>query len=295
MDRRQFLAALAALPLGLKAMEPRSLLNLGDSLPRSLRMPVLFVGHGSPMNAIEENVFVQGFRRVAMEIPKPQAILVVSAHWETRGTQVTAMPKPRTIHDFGGFPRELYEQQYPAPGSPELANETKQLIHSNTVTLDHSWGLDHGAWTVVKHMYPNADIPVIELSLDRTLQPERHYAMAKELSALRDKGVLIIGSGNMVHNLRLVAWDKINEPFAFEWAQEASDKMKQAIRSGDHRLLIDFHKQGTAFDLAINSAEHFLPLLYTLGLQGKDEGVTLFNDAPLAGSLTMTSVKVSRD
>lgn len=295
MDRRQFLVALAALPLALKAMEPRSLRNLGDSLPRSPRMPVLFVGHGSPMNAIEENAFVQGFRKVAGEIPRPQAVLVVSAHWETRGTQVTAMPNPRTIHDFGGFPKELYEQQYPAPGSPELATETQQLIQSNPVALDHSWGLDHGAWTVVKHMYPNADIPVIELSLDRTLQPERHYAMAKELAALRDKGVLIIGSGNMVHNLRMVAWDKINEPFAFEWAQEASDKMKQAIRSGDHRPLIDFHKQGTAFNLAINTAEHFLPLLYTLALQGKGEQATLFNDAPLAGSLTMTSVKVSTD
>ncbi|MCB0774201.1 MAG: 4,5-DOPA dioxygenase extradiol [Flavobacteriales bacterium] len=295
MDRRQFLAALAALPLALKAMETRSLLNLGDSLPRSPRMPVLFVGHGSPMNAIEENIFVQGFRRVAMEIPKPQAILVVSAHWETRGTQVTAMPKPPTIHDFGGFPRELYEQQYPAPGSPELAAEVQRLIQSNPVALDHSWGLDHGAWTVVKHMYPNADVPVIELSLDRTLQPERHYTMAKELAALRDKGVLIIGSGNMVHNLRMVAWGKINEPFAYDWAQEADTRMKQAIRSGDHRPLIDFHKQGTAFDLAINSAEHFLPLLYTLALQGKGEQATLFNDAPLAGSLTMTSVKVSTD
>lgn len=292
MDRKQFLAALAALPLALKAMEPRSLRDLGDSLPRSPRMPVLFVGHGSPMNAIEENIFVQGFRQVAREIPKPQAILVVSAHWETRGTRVTAMPAPRTIHDFGGFPRELYEQQYPAPGSPELAAETQALIHTNAVTLDHSWGLDHGAWTVVKHMYPEADVPVIELSLDRTLQPERHYAMARELAALRDKGVLIIGSGNMVHNLRMVAWDKINEPFAYDWAQEADTRMKQAIRTGDHRPLIDFHNQGTAFDLAINSAEHFLPLLYTLALQGKGEQATLFNDAPLAGSLTMTSVKV---
>ncbi|MCO6484041.1 MAG: 4,5-DOPA dioxygenase extradiol [Flavobacteriales bacterium] len=292
MDRRQFLAALATLPLTLKAMEPRSLRDLGDSLPRSPRMPVLFVGHGSPMNAIEENIFVQGFRQVAREIPKPQAILVVSAHWETRGTQVTAMPAPRTIHDFGGFPRELYEQQYPAPGNPGLAAETQALIHTNTVTLDHGWGLDHGAWTVVKHMYPQADVPVIELSLDRTLQPERHYAMARELATLRDKGVLIIGSGNMVHNLRMVAWDKINEPFVYDWAQEADTRMKQAIRSGDHRPLIDFHKQGAAFDLAINSAEHFLPLLYTLALQGKGEQATLFNDAPLAGSLTMTSVKV---
>lgn len=295
MERKTFLKWLALLPATGILMKLRTFGDSVSELPSTGLMPVLFLGHGSPMNAIEENIFVQGFRRVAMEIPKPQAILVVSAHWETRGTQVTAMPKPPTIHDFGGFPRELYEQQYPAPGSPELAAEVQRLIQSNPVALDHSWGLDHGAWTVVKHMYPNADVPVIELSLDRTLQPERHYTMAKELAALRDKGVLIIGSGNMVHNLRMVAWGKINEPFAYDWAQEADTRMKQAIRSGDHRPLIDFHKQGTAFGLAINSAEHFLPLLYTLALQGKGEQATLFNDAPLAGSLTMTSVKVSTD
>ena len=174
------------------------------------KMPVLFLGHGNPMNAIEENEFVAGIRSIGMTIPKPDAILCVSAHWETRGTFVTAMSKPRTIHDFGGFPRALFEVQYPAPGSPELAKVTKSLIRKTDVGLDESWGLDHGAWSVIKHLYPDADVPVIELSLDHNQDPQYHYELAKELRPLRDKGVLIIGSGNMVHNLGLVAWDKLN-------------------------------------------------------------------------------------
>lgn len=294
MDRKRFLLSLSALPLAAAAMKLNDLTRITEPFQRSERMPVLFLGHGSPMNAIEENEFVRGFRQVAATVPKPQAVLVVSAHWETRGTFVTAMEKPRTIHDFGGFPQALFDVQYPAPGSPELAAEVKNTITSTAVGLDQSWGLDHGAWSVVKHLYPKADVPVIQMSIDRSLSPEKHYALAKELAALRDKGVLIIGSGNMVHNLGMVAWDKLSEPFAFDWAQEASDRMKQAILTGDHKSLIDFRSQGRAFDLAINSSEHFLPLLYMLAFQNKDERVTLFNDKPLAGSLTMTSVKIDK-
>ena len=294
MDRRKFLLSLAALPLAATAMKLTDLHRITSSFKPSPRMPVLFLGHGSPMNAIDENEFVQGFRRVGREVPRPQAVLVVSAHWETRGTQVTAMAHPRTIHDFGGFPQALFDVQYPAPGSPELAEETRQLVTGATVGLDHSWGLDHGAWSVVRHMYPNADVPVIQMSIDYAMKPEQHYALAREIAPLRDKGVLIIGSGNMVHNLRMVAWDKLDQPYAYDWAQEANDRMKQAILSGDHRPLINFHAQGRAFDLAINSSEHFLPLLYALALKdGKDE-VSLFNDKPLGGSLTMTSVKVQQ-
>lgn len=292
MDRKRFLTSLAAVPLAGTTMKLEALANLVDALPLSPRMPVLFLGHGSPMNAIEENEFVRGFRRVAAELPRPQAILVVSAHWETRGTWVTAMERPRTIHDFGGFPKALFEVQYPAPGSPELAAEVKKAITSAAVGLDHSWGLDHGAWSVVKHLYPNADVPVIQMSIDYSLKPQQHYALAKELAKLRDKGVLIIGSGNMVHNLGMVAWDKLNESYAFDWAVEARAKMNQAIISGDHASLVNFHVQGKAFELAINSGEHFIPLLYTLALQNKDEQATLFNDQPLAGSLTMTSVRI---
>lgn len=258
------------------------------------RMPVLFLGHGSPMNAIEENEFVQGFRKLGTEIPTPKAILCISAHWETRGTFVTAMEHPQTIHDFGGFPPELFAVQYPAPGSPELAKETKKLITSAEVGLDQNWGLDHGAWSVIKHLYPNANIPVIQLSLDYGKSPKHHYELAKELKMLRDKGVLIIGSGNMVHNLGRVDWKNLNTvDYAFDWAAEARSKMNKFILDCDHQSLIDYDKQGAEFKLAIPTPEHYLPLLYTLALQDKNESISLFNDKAVAGSLTMTSVKIT--
>lgn len=257
------------------------------------KMPVLFLGHGSPMNAIEENEFVRGFRNAGKTIQKPSAVLCISAHWETRGTQVTAMKNPKTIHDFGGFPRALFEVQYPAPGSPELAKEIKEKTAKTIVGLDESWGLDHGAWSVIKHLYPEADVPVIQMSIDYTQPAKYHFELARELNWLRSKGVLIVGSGNMVHNLRLVAWDKmaVND-FAYDWNKEASLKMKEYILSGDFVKLIDFEKQGKAFELAIPTPEHFLPLIYTLALAEKNEKILLFNDKAVAGSLTMTSVKI---
>ncbi len=259
------------------------------------KMPVLFLGHGSPMNAIEENEFVAGFRNVAKGIPKPNAILCVSAHWETKGTFVTAMERPKTIHDFGGFPKALYDVQYPAHGSPTLAQETKDIVKATTVGLDDRWGLDHGAWSVIKHLYPKADVPVIQLSLDYSQTPQFHYDLAKEIASLREKGVLIIGSGNMVHNLRMVAWDKINtDNYGYDWALTASDKMKQYILSGDHKQLINFRGQGKEFELAIPTPEHYLPLLYALALKQENEKVSLFNDKALGGSLTMTSLKIDR-
>lgn len=256
-------------------------------------MPVLFVGHGSPMNAIEENVFVKGWRETGKSLPKPNAILCVSAHWETRGTWVTAMPKPKTIHDFGGFPQELYEVEYPAPGDPQLAKESSVMIDKASVGLDQAWGLDHGCWSVLSRMYPSADVPVVQLSLDYTQPVQYHYELARQLAELRKRGVLIMGSGNMVHNLRMVAWDRLDQPgFAYDWATEANDRMKQFILSGDHKSLINYQAQGKAFDLAIPTPEHYLPLLYTLALQDKGEKIELFNDEPVAGSLTMTSVKI---
>ncbi len=257
------------------------------------KMPVLFLGHGSPMNAIEENEFVAGFRKIGGEIPKPNAIICISAHWETRGTLVTAMENPRTIHDFGGFPKALYDIQYPAPGSPMLAEETKNIIKRAEVGLDDKWGLDHGAWSVIKHLYPNADVPVIQMSLDYTKPPSYHYDLAKELSSLREKGVLIIGSGNMVHNLGLVAWDKLNvDNFAYDWAIEASERMKKSITDGDHKQLINFQSQGSSFKLAIPTPEHYLPLLYVMALKENNETLSIFNDKAVGGSLTMTSVKI---
>ncbi len=259
-------------------------------------MPALFVGHGSPMNAIEENEFVTGWREIAKTIPKPNAILCISAHWETRGTFVTAMEKPTTIHDFGGFPRQLFDVEYPAPGSPELAAETKKSIQKTEVGLDLKWGLDHGCWSVVKHLYPAADVPIIQMSLDYNQNPQYHYDLARELSVLREKGVLILGSGNLVHNLGRVAWDKLYEiGFAFDWATEANEMMKRYILNEDHSKLIGYKSLGRAMDLAIPTPEHFLPLLYILALKRENEKVELFNDKAVAGSLTMTSVKIGTD
>ncbi len=292
MNRKDFIKSMALLPLVTSSMKLKELDKITTSMSSTSKMPVLFLGHGSPMNAIEENEFVTGFRKIGKEITKPNAILCISAHWETRGTYVTAMQNPPTIHDFGGFPKALFDVQYPAPGSPELAEQTKHLISKTEVGLDDKWGLDHGAWSVIKHLYPNADIPVIQMSIDYTQPARYHYELAKQISSLRQKGVLIIGSGNMVHNLRMVAWSKINEEFAFDWATEANEKMKSHILSGDFQPLIDFKSQGNAFDLAIPTPEHYLPLLYTLALKEENEKITLFNDKPVGGSLTMTSVKI---
>ncbi|MFA5815453.1 MAG: 4,5-DOPA dioxygenase extradiol [Bacteroidales bacterium] len=257
------------------------------------KMPVLFVGHGSPMNAIEDNEFSRSWKEIGKTLPQPYAILCISAHWETRGTFVTAMEKPKTIHDFGGFPQELFDVQYPAPGSPQLAKEIKSTVTKTDVSLDEKWGLDHGTWSVLKRLYPEADVPVVQMSLDFMQAPQYHYDLAKELATLRKNGILIIGSGNMVHNLRMVAWDKVREPeFGFDWAIEANEKMKQFIISGDHKSLINYQSQGKSFNLAIPTPDHYLPLLYTLALQEKNEQISFFNDKPVMGSLTMTSVKI---
>ncbi|MBL1409353.1 4,5-DOPA dioxygenase extradiol [Sphingobacterium sp. C459-1T] len=256
-------------------------------------MPVLFLGHGSPMNAIEDNEFVRGFKKISKEIEKPRAILVISAHWETRGTYVTAMENPTTIHDFGGFPQALFDVQYPSPGSPELASLTKDIVKSTEVHLDEKWGLDHGSWSVIKHLYPHADVPVIQMSIDYTQPASYHYALAKELAQLRRKGVLIVGSGNMVHNLRMVSWSHIDTAgYAFDWAKQADDRMKEYIMDGNHQALIDYKKQGQEFVLAIPTPEHYLPMLYSLALQDKNEDIHIFNDQAVAGSLTMTSLKI---
>ena len=257
------------------------------------KMPVLFIGHGSPMNAIEDNDFSKRWQQMGKEIPIPKAVVVVSAHWLTKGTLVTAMPNPKTIHDFGGFPQALFEVQYPAPGSPELATEIQKLITNPAVELDHDWGLDHGTWSVVKHMYPDADIPVLQLSIDYYKPAAYHYELAKQLLALRKKGVLIIGSGNMVHNLRMVAWDKLNEPeYGFDWALEMNDIFKNKISNGFHKELIQYEKLHKAATLAIPTPDHYYPLLYILALQTDNDKVEFFNDKAVGGSLTMTSVKI---
>jgi len=263
------------------------------SLPTTAPMPVLFLGHGSPMNAIEENEFVEGFRQISKTIPKPKAILCISAHWETKGTWVTAMQTPKTIHDFGGFPKALFDVQYPAPGNPELAAYIQSSVKSTEVGLDEKWGLDHGAWSVIKHLYPAADVPVIQFSIDYSINGRGHLELGKQLLALRKRGILIIGSGNMVHNLGMVDWHKLNVMnYAYDWALEANQLFKSHISNGDLNALADFQKLGKAVNLAIPTPEHFLPLLYVLGLKEKDEPIHFFNDKAVGGSLTMTSLKL---
>jgi 4,5-DOPA dioxygenase extradiol len=268
--------------------------NWTDSLgEEDIKHPVLFIGHGSPMNGIEDNEFSRTWAKMGQEIVRPKAVLVISAHWLTRGTHITAMEEPKTIHDFGGFPQALFDVQYPAKGSPALAEATSKLVTSTNVGLDHDWGLDHGTWTVVRHMYPDADIPVLQLSIDYGRPPQYHYELAKEIASLRKKGVLIIGSGNMVHNLRMVDWQKLNEPnYGFDWAVEMNDVFKQKISDGNHKALIDYENLNKAAKLAIPTPDHYYPLLYNLGLQDNNDTISFFNDRLVGGSLNMTSVKI---
>lgn len=274
-------------------MNLNDLTNISAHFPNSPKMPVLFLGHGSPMNAIEENQFVQGFRNISREIPTPNAILCISAHWFTNGTKVTAMDMPPTIHDFGGFPDELFAVQYPAAGSPELAKQTTSLLLPAEVQEDHSWGLDHGAWSVIRHLYPAADIPVVQMSIDYTKPPEYHFDLAYRLQKLREKGILIIGSGNIVHNLRLIDWQNINTVGAgWDWAIEAREMTNNWILDGNFRNLIEYQRHGTALQAAIPSPDHYLPLIYSLGLKNKSDDISLFNDELIGGSLSMTSVRI---
>lgn len=274
-------------------MNLNDLQNISDHFNPTQKMPVLFLGHGSPMNAIEENPFVQGFRKAAAEIPRPNAILCISAHWFTDGTKITAMDMPATIHDFGGFPQALFDVEYPAPGNPELAAETAALLAPVSVEEDHSWGLDHGAWSVIRHLYPEADIPVIQMSIDYTKPPQYHFDLARRLNRLREKGVLIVGSGNIIHNLRLIDWRNINTPgTGWDWAIEAREKTNNWLLDGNFQPLIDYQKQGTAMRYAVPTPDHYLPLIYTLGLKEKSESLALFNDELIGGSLSMTSVRI---
>jgi 4,5-DOPA dioxygenase extradiol len=292
MNRRKMLIQMGTVSLTLGNLT--TLQALADTLPDTEAMPGLFVGHGSPMNAVEKNQFVFGFREMAKSIPKPKAILCISAHWFIEGTKVTAMDKPRTIHDFGGFPKELSEIQYPAPGSPELASLTAEVAKPTPVNLDNSWGFDHGAWTVAMHMYPLADVPIVQLSVDRSLTPQGHFELGQRLNSLRHRGVLILGSGNIVHNLRLIDFQNFNRKnHGFDWAIEAREFVNRCITEGNYRPLFEYNKQGRAMQLAVPTPEHFLPLLYILGLKHDPANHQLFNDEMLAGSLSMTSLKVT--
>jgi len=292
MQRKHFLQSLA----GLSAMTTLgSFKSFADTLKEEgTTMPALFVGHGSPMNAIEDNEFSKGWKAVAKTLPKPKAILCISAHWETRGTFVTAMEHPKTIHDFGGFPQSLFNVQYPAQGSKWLADETKNIITKADVNMDDAWGFDHGCWSVLKHLYPDADVPVIQLSLDYTKDAQYHYELAQQLAPLRNKGVLIIGSGNMVHNFQYaqIRGSDFNAHFGHDWAIEANESFKKLITENDYKSLINFKNYSKALQLSIPTPDHYLPLLYTIALRGKSESTSYFNDALVAGSFSMTSLKI---
>lgn len=288
MDRRKFITNSI---MGIGAMTTlNSFVNLFNKEKFSEAiMPVLFVGHGNPMNAIEKNEYNTSWNALGKNLPKPKAILCVSAHWLTSGTKVTAMEQPKTIHDFGGFPDELFAQQYPAKGSPEFAKETQALITKTKVQSDFEWGLDHGTWSVLLPMFPQADIPVYQLSIDYSKPPQYHYELAKELAELRKRGVLIVGSGNIVHNLRMIDWNGK----AFDWAIEFDEKIKKYIDEKNHNDIINYEKLGQLAQLAVPTNDHYLPLLYSLALQDKKDSVKYFNDKCEMGSISMRSLIIS--
>lgn len=255
-------------------------------------MPVVFVGHGNPMNAIEQNEFTDAWSNINKSVPQPSAIVCISAHWETRGTYVTTNEFPKTIHDFYGFPRELFRQEYPAPGSPDLAQRLINEVKHTSIENSFDWGLDHGTWSVLKHIYPNANIPVIQISIDRYKDARWHHQLGLELSFLRSKGVLVIGSGNMVHNLGImnVKDNDFNAEFGYDWAFELNDVFKKKIINNEVDDLIHYQRLHKDAKLAIPTPEHYIPLLYILGMRKENENVTVFNDKVIAGSLSMTSV-----
>jgi 4,5-DOPA dioxygenase extradiol len=255
---------------------------------RGHRMPALFVGHGSPTNAIEDNEFSRAWAEAAKTLPGPRAILCVSAHWEAPATRVTAMPVPRTIHDFYGFPRPLYEMQYLAPGDPDLAEFVREHVRATEVLPDHDWGLDHGTWSVLCRMFPAADIPVVQLSLNRTREPAFHYELGRELRELRNRGVLIVGSGNIVHNLGRIVW----EDTAYDWALEFDDTVRRLILDGDHDALVNYDRLGRAARLSVPTNEHFLPLLYILGLREEGDRMSFFAEKVTLGSISMRCVRI---
>ncbi|MGV3631470.1 MAG: 4,5-DOPA dioxygenase extradiol [Bacteroidota bacterium] len=290
MDRKRFLQTTI---MGSGAILSLSSLSwLLDGKETDSTMPVLFIGHGSPMNALESNIYTQNWKKIAGEIEKPKAIICISAHWLTKGSFITAVDNPLTIHDFGGFPDELFAAQYPAPGLPGLAKETQSLFPENLLHLDMEWGLDHGTWSILKQMYPLADVPVLQLSIDYDRPASYHFELAQYLQMLRKKGVLIIGSGNMVHNLGMVAWDKLSqENYGYDWAIEANELFKKNILDRSFNAFFDYKKLGQSIQLSVPTPDHFYPLMYTLGLIGEKEEITLFNDYTMGGSLSMTSVK----
>lgn len=287
MKRRAFLQSGILITM----TNPIATLNSLFNAPDTPLMPALFIGHGSPMNAIEENQFSASWKALGKQLPLPKAIVCVSAHWETQGTRVTANPLPETIHDFGGFPQALFDARYPAPGDPQLAALIAQELHDEGVKTDLSWGLDHGTWSVLLPMYPKANIPVLQISLDVRKSPAQHFALAQKLQWLRTKGVMVIGSGNIVHNLGMLNWKNPNS--AYDWATAFNTEIKTAITGRNIDLLTNYQKLGTAARNAVPTAEHYLPMLYIAAMAKESEKPIFFNEQPSMGSLYMTSFMLS--
>ena len=287
MQRRHFIKqaslGMMAASISLQQLKEQLVQQGGEKI----KMPVLFIGHGSPMNAIEDNEYTRGWKNVANQLTKPKAVLCISAHWLTKGTMVTAMPQPRTIHDFGGFPQKLFDVEYKAAGSPDFAKKTSQLITKTEVISDMEWGLDHGTWSVLLPMYPKADIPVFQLSIDYTKPPSYHYELAKELKQLREEGVLIVSSGNIVHNLGMLRFDNK----VYDWTEEFNEKMMQYIASRNHNAIVNYDKLGKAANYAVPTNEHFLPLIYSIALTDEKDPIEIFNNSYQMGSISMASVK----
>lgn len=254
-------------------------------------MPAIFFGHGNPMNALASNRYTEAWGRLGQAMPKPRSVLSISAHWFVPETSVTSSTAPRTIHDFGGFPRELYQIQYPAPGSPQLARRVQELLAPVEVKADTSWGLDHGTWSVLRHVFPQADVPVVQLSIDETLPPESHYELAKKLAPLRDEGVLVAGSGNLVHNLHTYAWGK-HQAGPYDWALRFEHKARELLLAGDHGPLIAYETLGADAKLSIPTPEHYLPLLYVIALCREGEEITFPVEGIDGGSISMLAVQL---
>jgi 4,5-DOPA dioxygenase extradiol len=254
-------------------------------------MPAVFFGHGNPMNALQDNGYTQAWSALGADLPRPKAVLAISAHWYLPGTLVTAMETPRTIHDFGGFPAELYRARYPAPGDPALARRVQALLAPLAVGSDHLWGLDHGTWAVLCHVYPQAEIPIVQLSIDESQPPAFHYELGRLLAPLRDEGILIAGSGNLVHNLETYAWGRhAAEPF--DWAVRFEERVRRSLASGDDLTLVDYEALGSDALLSVPTPEHYLPLLYVLGARRPGEPVSFPVEGVDGGSISMLSVRV---
>lgn len=288
MLRSDFLKIMATIPFGVGGIK-EFYNQVKDSPDAETKMPVLFIGHGSPMNAIQQNSFTEALKKTGSKLPIPKAIMVISAHWLTKGTFVTASAKPEVIYDFYGFPKEMYEVKYPAPGAPEYATFTTEIQKEKIIMPDHEWGIDHGAWTVLMHMFPAANIPVYQLSIDYKNTMEQHYELASMLKTLRKKGVLIIGSGNITHNLGRIDWNINATPF--DWAEEFDHKIKTNILSGNHQEIVQYEKWGNIARLSHPSNDHYIPLLYSAGLADKSDPVEFIYEGFHHASLSMRCIK----